>query len=278
MRTTNAKPKSPEPLDREILARLARGARGGVLEVEHAAKLLKVPTRRAALILGRLARKHWIARVRRGTYILLPLEADPRRSVQAEDPWILAAHLFAPCYIGGWSAAEHWELTEQVFRSTFVVSAANIRARSLDLAGLSFRVVAAAPKRSASATSIWRGSEKIAVSSRESTIADALDHPDWLGGIRNVASALARLHQSPHWDRKRLAAAMEHLGRGSAFKRLGFLLETLHLDEPALIKLCLRERSSGLIALDPGVAKKGTISSRWNLRVNVSLGEREADS
>lgn len=64
----------------------------------------------------------WPRRVRRGLYLVLPLEAQSDRAITVEDPWILADELFSPCYIGGWSAAQHWGLTEQIFRSVFVVT------------------------------------------------------------------------------------------------------------------------------------------------------------
>jgi hypothetical protein len=31
--------------------------------------------------------------------------------------WLVAHKLFSPCYIGGWIAAHHWGLTEQIFNS-----------------------------------------------------------------------------------------------------------------------------------------------------------------
>ena len=37
-----------------------------------------------------------------------------------EDPWILVPALFDPAYIGGRTAAEHWDLTEQIFRDIVV--------------------------------------------------------------------------------------------------------------------------------------------------------------
>ena len=39
-----------------------------------------------------------------------------------EDPWVIAAQLYGPCYIGGWSAAEYWDLTEQIFRTVVVMT------------------------------------------------------------------------------------------------------------------------------------------------------------
>jgi hypothetical protein len=32
-----------------------------------------------------------------------------------EDPWVLVPTLFGDSYIGGWTAAHHWELSEQLF-------------------------------------------------------------------------------------------------------------------------------------------------------------------
>ena len=37
-----------------------------------------------------------------------------------DESWVLARAVFEPCYIGGWSAAEHWGFTEQIFNSTMV--------------------------------------------------------------------------------------------------------------------------------------------------------------
>lgn len=275
-------PRRPTPLRshtsaRSALARLARDARGGILDVSIAARSLRVPRRRASLLLGQLARKGWLARVRRGHYILLPLESEPGRAAQAEDPWLLAARLFSPGYVGGWSAAEHWELTEQIFRSTFVVTAARVRRSNVRLAGLDFRLVRVPRSRVENVPTLWRGRERVAVSSPARTIADALDHPAWLGGLRNVASAISRLHASRHWDEGKLSEALTRVGRGAAYKRLGYLLEALALAEPDLIALCLRKRSKGSIALDPAVRAKGRLVKRWGLRANVHVGGHEED-
>ncbi|MBL8360901.1 MAG: hypothetical protein JNN18_10465 [Rubrivivax sp.] len=61
----------------------------------------------------------WLARVRRGAYVPVPIES-PSADVALEDPWSVAMTTFAPCYMGGRSAAEHWGLTEQIFRSVCV--------------------------------------------------------------------------------------------------------------------------------------------------------------
>ena len=72
--------------------------------------------------LAYLAEREWLARIRRGLYAPVPLDAAIP-SEWREDAWLVALHTFEPCYIGGWkscrlTACEHWHLTEQIFRGS----------------------------------------------------------------------------------------------------------------------------------------------------------------
>src|SRR5580692_3090418 len=64
-----------------------------------------------SLVLSRLSKKGWLQRLRSGIYRIVPLGSDSTNPMP-EDPKAIAMALFAPCYIGGWTAAEHWGLTE----------------------------------------------------------------------------------------------------------------------------------------------------------------------
>lgn len=225
----------------------------------------------ASARLARYERRGWVRRARRGLYLILPLEADPRNPATVEDPWLLANELFAPCYVGGWSAAEHWGLTEQIFRSVFVVSAANLRAAKTHVMGVDFRIAHVAPARIRHAESIWRGSQKVLVSGREGTIADGLAAPAWLGGVRHLADVLRAYHDSAVWKPEALLLAMQDRWSGAAFKRLGWLTERLFPGEHRTIEECLRRRTSGVVALDPAVKGRGHIHKRWGLRINVDV-------
>jgi predicted transcriptional regulator of viral defense system len=202
---------------------------------------------------------------------VLPLEADPRGAVTVEDPWLLARELFAPCYIGGWSAAEHWELTEQIFRSVFVVSAANFRSRAVRLFGVDFRVAHASKEQVVRADPTWRGREQVMVSGRELTLADSLANPEWMGGLRHLADVLVAYRESSHWQPKKLLERMMERGSGAGFKRLGWLAEQLLTDDRELIAVCMANKTAGLVALDPAVKAPGHIVKRWGLRVNVDV-------
>jgi predicted transcriptional regulator of viral defense system len=256
---------------RTLLARLARAARAGILTSARAREALG-PAAATASVLARLVRGGWLARVRRGVYLVLPLEAQPGAAIAVEEPWVLAAVLFDPCYVGGWSAAEHWGLTEQLFRSTFVVTAATVRTSQATVLGAEYRLAKVAKARLDGATKVWRGSERVAVSDRELTIADALASPAWLGGVRHLADVLRSYRESDEWNPTALLRRLAQVKRGVAYKRLGLLVEALALDAPDLIRACLDRRSAGIVALDPSVRRNGRISKRWGLRVNVALG------
>ncbi len=107
--------------DRTLIGKLARTSRAGVISSADASKALSLDSKRTGSKLASLAERGWLRRVRRGVYLIVPLEAEPGKAATAADPWILAQEVFSPCYIGGWSAAEYWELTEQIFRQRTLV-------------------------------------------------------------------------------------------------------------------------------------------------------------
>lgn len=263
---------------RKVMAELARAAAGGLLTVPRAAEVLGVSTHEAAVRLGRLVRGGWLARARRGLYLVLPIEATPGNAAIAEDAWVLAAELFAPCYIGGWTAAEHWGLTEQLFRSTFVVSAAPRRSQSENRLSTEFHIVRVRPDRMKGTTTVWRGAQRVAVSDRERTIVDALVHPKWVGGVRHLAELFTTYRESKEFDAKKLTAQAEAHATGSAFKRLGYLAERLWPGEKAIVDLAHQHRTTGFIRLDPTVMSRGKMSKRWGLWANVTIDGAAVDS
>jgi predicted transcriptional regulator of viral defense system len=218
-----------------------------------------------------LTRRNWLRRVRRGLYLVLPLEARPGAASVAEDPWVLAHEVFSPCYIGGWSAAEHWGLTEQLFRSTLVVTAAAPRSRTVELLGHEFRLFKVPRERVAGVEPIWRGTARVLVSSPERTIVDGLRHPHLCGGVRHLADIMREYATLPHHDFAKLAATVSAAGGGAAWKRLGYLSEILWQSEKALAEEARRRLSAGNARLDPAVARRGKLLRRWRLWINVDV-------
>jgi predicted transcriptional regulator of viral defense system len=180
--------------------------------------------------------------------------------------------MFEPCYIGGWSAAEHWGLTEQLFRSTFVATAANIRARSVTYLGASFKLVRVKADRIRHLTSVWRGASRVLVSGRERTLVDGAIDPSWLGGFRHLQDVFITYAESG--DASELLNEVKRSGTGAAAKRIGYLTEGLWPDANELRDGAHSMRSTGVIKLDPAVRRRGSMNSRWGLWVNTSLHAR----
>jgi predicted transcriptional regulator of viral defense system len=263
----------PEGINRQNRAHLERLHRElpAAFNVADASRVLDLDPDRTRRLLGYLARRGWLSRVRRGLYVAVPL--DTRRPGEwIEDPWVVAERVFEPCYIGGWSACEHWDLTEQVFRTVLVVTAKKVRDREPVIQGMPYRVTVRTEDKFFGTSPVWRDQVRVQVSDPSRTIVDLLDDPTLGGGMRTVADVLYEYFASEHRKDPMLVDYGDRLGNRAVFKRLGFLLEHLGIDAPALLKACLERRSAGLVALDPSVDVKGRIVRRWGVRVNVTLG------
>jgi predicted transcriptional regulator of viral defense system len=264
-------------LDRLLLSKLSRASKAGLISVPAAAEAFGTSRSLAAKRLAALARRRWLLRVRRGLYLVLPLEAEPGQRTTAEDPWILASVAFAPCYIGGWSAAEHWGLTEQIFRPTLVITAANVRSRTTTLAGHVFRLFRLPAWRvSGSLVPVWRGTERVQVSSRERTIVDCLRDPELCGGVRSLVEIMMAYAESPERDFGKLGAAARESANGAAWKRLGYIAESLWPREVELLDEAKRHLTKGTTRLDPSVRGTGRLVARWRLWLNVPIHAQKA--
>jgi predicted transcriptional regulator of viral defense system len=247
----------------------------GPFSAPDAAPLLSMtiqPTRR---FLAYLASRGWLSHLRRGLYVTVPLEA-PEPADWREDPWLIAAKTFAPCYIGGWSACEHWGLTEQIFRDVIVVSARRTRNRRFNIQGTAFRVKVLPANKLFGTRAVWRNRVKLQLSDPSRTVIDVLDDPQLGGGIRHVAEIVSAYFAGEHHDDARLLEYAQKLGNRAVFKRLGYLIDTLHIAAPEILAACQASQSSGLSALDPSIHSKGRILRRWNLRVNAHVQPEDA--
>ncbi len=242
---------------------------------EEAAEALGVDLTRARRLVRYLADRGWLDRVRKGLYLPVPLDAY--RSGEAhQDPWVIASVVFEPAYIGGWSAAEHWDLTEQVFRVVLVVTARRPRDRTPTIGTTIFDVHTMDSAKHFGLAPVWRGDRRVDVSDPSRTVVDLLADPRWGGGMRHVAEIVGEYFEGEYRDDDRLVDYGDRLGVGAVFKRLGFLIEMFELAGEELIDECLDRRTAGINDLDPSVDADGRIITRWGIRANVSLDRHAA--
>lgn len=259
---------------RQRLGRLLR-AEPALLTPEVAAQHLSLTRVQAARRLARWARAGWLARVRRGAYAAVSLQAVSP-DIALEDTWVVAASLFAPCYIAGWSAAEHWGFTEQIFRSLCVITALRPRARAQRLRGAEFSLRSTSPDKLFGTQSVWRNRVRVPVSDPARTIVDMLSDPSLGGGIRPVTDMLDTFLREHRKLAPKLIEYGVRLDNSAVFKRLGFLLDRSHPGEHELIDACRANLRTGYSKLDPKLSCDRLITT-WHLWVPSSWKVRRGN-
>ena len=255
--------------NRALLEGLHRQARGP-FTVSDAALMLNVDVAHARRLVRYFAERGWLARARRGLYVTVPLDAG-RSGEWTEDPWVLAQKSFSPCYIGGWSACEHWGFTDQVFREVLVLTVRRVRRRSVVLQSQPIQLRGIKKSMMFGTQGVWRGLTKVEVSDPTRTMVDILRDPSLGGGMRHVAEVLRQYFESEHRDDQRLIEYGDAVNNRTLFKRLGYLLDALGISADDL-KAASRSRiSAGITALDPTSTVRGTISRHWKLRINADV-------
>jgi predicted transcriptional regulator of viral defense system len=237
---------------------------GDVVHIKDVEAALTVPRTRAAKLLSSWAAQGWLRRVGPGTYVPVQLALLGARQV-VEDPWVLVPALFHPAYIGGRTAAEHWDLTEQIFRDIFVYTARPVRQKTVESQGALFSLKHVKHEHIFGTKTVWRGQTRVQVSDVHRTIIDMLDDPAAGGGIQHVADCFDQYMQRKDSEPRVLIEYADRLGNGAVFKRLGFLAER-HPQAEAIIDAAKLRLSKGYAKLDPALDCARLIT-RWRVRV-----------
>ncbi len=251
------------PASRARLATVLRAARETV-SVDIASQALGIDRHRAAQLLSRWTAQGWLRRVGHGLYVPVPLDLAGNEQIMA-DPWVLVPTLFGQCYIGGWTAAHHWELTEQLFNETVVFTTRRIVRKRATAQGAVFVLHNIPAKRLFGLKTLWRGSTKVAVSDPARTLIDLLAAPGTGGGIDHVAECLGNYLRHKTAARDLLIRYAEQFGNGVLFKRLGFLADT-RLHDRMLAEACRARLTQGYAALDPALPGSHLVTA-WRVWV-----------
>lgn len=257
---------------------------GDFVKIKDAEKVLGLSRTQSAKLLSRWAGQGWLKRVGTGVYVPVPVELFGSRQI-VQDPWILVPALFPSAYIGGRTAAEYWDLTEQMFRDIVVFTSHPVQSRSVKKQSVKFTLKSVKKDKMFGIKTAWRGQTKVAVSDICKTLIDMLDDPSIGGGIQHIShcfenfmkqgvkksSQQASKNHYTQWKKenfKKLISYSERLGNGAVFKRLGFLAER-HPQGYDLAVACKARLTQGNARLDSSL-KCSHLVTRWRLWVPKS--------
>ena len=234
-------------------------AEAGLVTSGQLAMLLHISSNRANKLAWQLTRKKRLIRIRKGVYLFAPMKAGPRGH-WSEESLALISQLLKdrPYYVGYWTALNRYGLTEQIPWVTQVV--VTHRRRPFEAVGTRYDFI------KVGRLGEWQ-EEKIAgrsvrLATREQLIIDCLSHPEYCGGLVEVAKALWNGRKEIDWKKLESKAASSN---EAVARRLGFLLETLKLKP-----LKLKCRLAGWRWLDPSREKKAIEKAhKWKLLINM---------
>lgn len=224
-----------------------------------------------------LTRTGWVDRLRRGLYVLGPSATGTAPIHDFE----IGIALVKPAAISHWSAMRFHNMTEQIPRRVFVTTTrtlsipriANNAKRDSHRDGRTgfmvrntfYQFVKVKPDSFFGVESYWIGETKVPITDPERTLLDALAHPDYCGGWDEVFGAFQSYAAKLHAEKivgyaLRLNAAIA--------KRLGWMMETLKLQVPALQKI-EKLPIKGYRLLDASGPADGPMNRKWMLRINI---------
>ncbi len=214
-----------------------------------------------------LTRKNWILRIKKGIYVIAPLEAgELGAKSHTVHSFVIASHLVEPYYISHWSALNYHNLTHQTPPAVYVTSTKPRNRRRILNAEFIFVTVPSRKMFGFIANKVEN--RDVYISTPEKTVVDCLDHPEHCGGIVEVAKVI--YFEIRRLNLKQVIEMAELMGNRTILKRLGYLLDTLKFDEYMGL-LDGVQLSQGYSKLDPKLPNTGRISQRWRLRVNAEI-------
>ncbi len=222
-------------------------------------------------VASRLTQKGRIRRIERGRYMLVPSRAGVLGH-WAEEPWAVVPRLFDEYYVGFLTAMNYWGMTEQIPHTVFVATPKRRKNRRLEFGNQQYEFITLARKKFFGFVTEIAWNTSFNISSREKTIVDGLTHPEYCGGIPEVAKAMWNVRSEVCWSD--VTRAAERTKIGVVMQRLGYLLSVMGLESHVSESITARVDSCPQQYLDPCVPKKRIESSaKYRLTVNRSREE-----
>ena len=215
-----------------------------------------------------LIEKKWVLPLKRGLYVIVPLNVGVRGADSfIVHNFVIASNLVKPYYIGFWSALNYHGLSDQIPNTTFI--ATTQAKKPLKILEVEYYFVKLEKNKFFGTTEVEVERNKVKISDPEKTIVDCLDHPEHAGGIDEVARSIYFSHEELDFGKiKKYAERMKNV---TILKRLGFILEKIGLLGKYEFLFTGFQPSKGYPVLDKLSSKKGKHNSKWGLLINREI-------
>ena len=218
-------------------------------------------------LLSDMTKRGLLMRLKDGVYYIIPYEANSETFMP--DWHLIAEHLVndADYYIGYYSAMQIHNLITQPSLKEQIVVSKQIRPSEIKIKNVPFQFIYYNNKHFFGAKKIWIDNfNKVLCSDLEKTIIDCLFKPDYAGGIVEIARAIYISRDIIKFET--LLDYTKKFESQAVIKRLGFLLETLNINNK-IIEEFQKVKTASYVILDTELPKTGKRVSRWSIQQNL---------
>lgn len=249
---------------------------GNIFTLKQATKVFNTSTTETSKILSRWYKQGWVNRITKNLYNIVPIEATSTDQA-LDNIWIIVPYLFNPGYIGGWTATEYWDFTEQIFIDTCVLTEKVKYTQEKIFNHIRFVIHPLKPKFNFGTTFIWVNNKKVLISDPHKTIIDMMISSYVGAGSQHTVDCFCNYIRGEHFDYNKLFEYAVIADNGAVFKRLGFLSSQILGDDHQLTILCSKLISKGYSYLDTTFKNNQKLITKWNLYIpnDFKIGERE---
>jgi len=220
-------------------------------------------------LISDMAKRGLLLRIKEGLYHIIPYEKNPE--VYFPNWHIIASQLVKNrnYYIGYYSALEIHGLITQPSLIEQIVVDKQVKPSLKTINDVKFQFIYHKDKHFFGYKNQWIDNfNKVKCSDLEKTIIDCLFHPDYAGGIVEVAKAIFKVREKINW--RKLEDYLEKFNKQSVIKRLGFILDLFSINREFREKLLLT-RSNSFVKLDSGLDKDTRRDSQWRIQMNLDV-------
>ena len=221
-----------------------------------------------------LSNNGWIARLKRGLYVI----SSSFPGMTPVHEFEIAMALVQPSAISHWSALHFHGMTEQIPQRVYItttqavpisraVKMRNISQRSFsrEVNGILYEFIKIKPERFFGIKDFWVGEVKVTITDPERTLIDGLISPKHFGGWAEIYSAFES--QISSLDFAKIIDYSLRLDVVIA-KRLGWIMEKAGVEDSILQKLETVPIKDYRV-LDSSGPRKGTCNKRWMIQENL---------
>lgn len=238
----------------------------GVFSTGDAKKILGTG-QAACSVLSGLQQKGRVRRIEKGRYMLVPARAGPD-GYWSEDYGAIVPLLADKYYVAFLTAMDYWDMTEQIPRVVFVATPRRRKNPVVEFGYMKYQFVTLSEKKFFGVVES-DGNAKFSVSCREKTIVDGLMHPQYCGGIPEVAKAMWNARDEADWGK--VAEMAERTGVKVVLQRLGYLSDVMEIGGGIADAIRSKVKANPYQRLDPDAGGKTMDASReYRLAINMT--------